>query len=75
MSRDDWTILVTGAAGRIGRAAVRELAGRGYRVRAFDVVRRERNGRRRRGEHHRPRGRAAGRAGNRRADSPRRDAR
>ncbi len=31
-------ILVTGAAGRIGRAAVRELAGRGFRVRAFDVV-------------------------------------
>jgi uronate dehydrogenase len=33
------SILVTGAAGRIGRAAVRELAGRGFRVRAFDVVR------------------------------------
>ncbi len=32
------TILVTGAAGRIGRAAVRELAGRGFRVRALDVV-------------------------------------
>ncbi len=32
------TILVTGAAGRIGRAAVRELTGRGYQVRAFDVV-------------------------------------
>jgi uronate dehydrogenase len=32
-------ILVTGAAGRIGRAAVRGLVGRGYRVRAFDVVR------------------------------------
>ena len=33
------SILVTGAAGRIGRAAVRELAGRGFRVRAFDMVR------------------------------------
>ena len=32
------TILVTGAAGRIGRAAVRELVARGHRVRAFDVV-------------------------------------
>jgi uronate dehydrogenase len=32
------SILVTGAAGRIGRAAVRELAGCGFRVRAFDVV-------------------------------------
>ncbi len=32
-------ILVTGAAGRIGRAAVRELVSRGYHVRAFDVVR------------------------------------
>ena len=31
-------ILVTGAAGRIGRAAVRELVARGHRVRAFDVV-------------------------------------
>jgi nucleoside-diphosphate-sugar epimerase len=33
------TILVTGAAGRIGRAAVRGLIDRGYRVRAFDVAR------------------------------------
>jgi nucleoside-diphosphate-sugar epimerase len=33
------SILVTGAAGRIGRAAVRELTGCGFRVRAFDVVR------------------------------------
>jgi uronate dehydrogenase len=32
------TILVTGAAGRIGRAAVRELVARGHRVRAFDRV-------------------------------------
>ena len=32
MSRD-MAILVTGAAGRIGRAAVRELMGRGYQVR------------------------------------------
>jgi uronate dehydrogenase len=32
-------ILVTGAAGRIGRAAVRELVAKGYHVRAFDVVR------------------------------------
>jgi uronate dehydrogenase len=32
------TILVTGAAGRIGRAAVRELVARGYRVRALDIV-------------------------------------
>jgi uronate dehydrogenase len=32
------TILVTGAAGRIGRAAVRALAARGFKVRAFDVV-------------------------------------
>jgi NAD(P)-dependent dehydrogenase (short-subunit alcohol dehydrogenase family) len=32
------SILVTGAAGRIGRAAVRELVARGHRVRAFDVV-------------------------------------
>ena len=32
-------ILVTGAAGRIGRAAVRELVESGFRVRAFDVVR------------------------------------
>jgi uronate dehydrogenase len=31
-------VLVTGAAGRIGRAAVRELVARGHRVRAFDVV-------------------------------------
>jgi nucleoside-diphosphate-sugar epimerase len=31
-------ILVTGAAGRIGRAAVRELVARGHRVRAFDLV-------------------------------------
>ncbi len=33
------SILVTGAAGRIGRAAVRALAAGGYHVRAFDVVR------------------------------------
>jgi nucleoside-diphosphate-sugar epimerase len=32
------SVLVTGAAGRIGRAAVRELVARGHRVRAFDVV-------------------------------------
>ena len=32
-------VLVTGAAGRIGRAAVRELVSRGYHVRAFDLVR------------------------------------
>ena len=32
-------ILVTGAAGRIGRAAVRGLTERGFRVRAFDLVR------------------------------------
>jgi len=33
------SILVTGAAGRIGRAAVRALKAGGCRVRAFDVVR------------------------------------
>jgi uronate dehydrogenase len=32
------SVLVTGAAGRIGRAAVRALTARGHRVRAFDVV-------------------------------------
>jgi nucleoside-diphosphate-sugar epimerase len=32
------SILVTGAAGRIGRAAVRELVARGHRVRALDLV-------------------------------------
>lgn len=32
------TILVTGAAGRIGRAAVRALASQGFHVRAFDIV-------------------------------------
>jgi nucleoside-diphosphate-sugar epimerase len=31
-------VLVTGAAGRIGRATVRELVARGHRVRAFDIV-------------------------------------
>src|SRR5262245_16097112 len=30
------TVLVTGSAGRIGRAAVRELKARGPRVRGFD---------------------------------------
>jgi len=37
MSRE-LTVLVTGAAGRIGRAVVRELTARGHRVRAFDLV-------------------------------------
>lgn len=32
------TVLVTGSAGRIGRAAVRELKARGHRVRGFDLV-------------------------------------
>src|SRR5262249_32812444 len=32
------TVLVTGSAGRIGRAAVRELKARGHRVRGFDRV-------------------------------------
>jgi len=32
------TVLVTGSAGRIGRAVVRELAARGHAVRGFDVV-------------------------------------
>jgi nucleoside-diphosphate-sugar epimerase len=32
-------VLVTGAAGRIGTAVVRELVRRGYRVRAFDIAR------------------------------------
>ena len=32
------TVLVTGSAGRIGRAAVRELQTRGHRVRGFDRV-------------------------------------
>lgn len=32
------TILVTGSAGRIGRAVVRELKARGRRVRGFDLV-------------------------------------
>src|SRR5207248_5774636 len=31
-------VLVTGSAGRIGRAAVRELKARGRRVRGFDLV-------------------------------------
>ena len=51
-------ILVTGAAGRIGRAAVRGLTERGFRVRAFDLVLRRRDRRRGRGQHRRPRGRA-----------------
>lgn len=33
------TVLVTGAAGRLGRAACRELLQRGHRVRAFDRIR------------------------------------
>ena len=37
------SILVTGAAGRIGRAAVRALVAGGYHVRAFDVVPLDRN--------------------------------
>jgi uronate dehydrogenase len=32
------TVLVTGSAGRIGRAVVRELTARGHRVRGFDRV-------------------------------------
>jgi uronate dehydrogenase len=35
---DARTVLVTGAAGCIGRAVVRELTARGVRVRGFDVV-------------------------------------
>lgn len=36
--RETPTILVTGSAGRIGRAAVAELQARGHRVRGFDRV-------------------------------------
>jgi nucleoside-diphosphate-sugar epimerase len=32
------TVLVTGSAGRIGKAAVRELKARGHRVRGFDLA-------------------------------------
>src|SRR6185369_10045463 len=32
------TVLVTGSAGRIGRAVVRELTARGHKVRGFDRV-------------------------------------
>jgi nucleoside-diphosphate-sugar epimerase len=35
---DSPTVLVTGSAGRIGRAAVGELKARGHRVRGFDLV-------------------------------------
>jgi nucleoside-diphosphate-sugar epimerase len=35
---DPGTVLVTGSAGRIGRAAVAELRARGHRVRGFDRV-------------------------------------
>jgi nucleoside-diphosphate-sugar epimerase len=35
---DSSTVLVTGSAGRIGRAVVRELRARGHAVRGFDLV-------------------------------------
>ena len=70
-----WSILVTGAAGRIGRAAVRELVARGHRVRAFDVVAASGTDDVIVGNITDPDAVAQGGAGNRRADSPRRDAR
>ncbi|MBI2191306.1 MAG: NAD(P)-dependent oxidoreductase [Planctomycetes bacterium] len=38
MSKRSLTVLVTGAAGRVGRAAAQELKARGHRVRAFDCM-------------------------------------
>ena len=63
-------ILVTGAAGRIGRAAVRELVERGYHVRALDVVRAGGTDDVLVGSITDPAARAAGRRGNRRPYPP-----
>ena len=54
------TVLVTGSAGRIGRAVVRELKARGHAVRGFDRVPTPGARRRRRRRPHRRRGRAPG---------------